>query len=146
LRRIPLLLWLAAATLLPACAPRLAPPGGLPGGPAPEAAVERFLQLAGSRDYSGMGWYFGTSAGPIIQRDPIGEVEQRMYGLASLLTHDSFVVGIGAPVPGRQNEARSFQVEMRSGNQSLQVPFTVVRGPRERWYVEQVAVEAIIRR
>jgi hypothetical protein len=145
-RRIPLVLMLAAATLLMACAPRLAPPGGVAGAPVPEAAVERFLQLAGSRDYSGMGWYFGTSAGPIIQRDAIGAVEQRMYGLASLLTHDSFVVGNGTPVPGRQNEARNFQVEMRSGNQSMQVPFTTVRGPRDRWYVEQVAVDAIIRR
>jgi hypothetical protein len=137
---------LTAASLLTACAPRLAPPGGLAGAPVPEAAVERFLQLAHARDYSGMGWYFGTSAGPIIQRDPIVDVEQRMYGLASLLTHDSFVIGNGTPVPGRQNEARNFQVEMRSGNQSMQVPFTAVRGPRERWFVEQVAVDAIIRR
>jgi hypothetical protein len=128
---------------LVACAPRLSPPGGAPGAPAAPAAVERFMQFAAVRDYAGMGWVFGTSAGPIIQRDPVPEVEQRMYALASLLEHDGFAVGAGTPVPGRAQEALRFDVSVRRGFRTLQVPFTTVRGPGNRWYVEQVAVEAI---
>jgi len=133
----------ALAVIVAACSPRLSPPGGLAGAPAPEAAVERFLQLAGTRDYSGMGWFFGTASGPVILRDPVGEVEERMFGLASLLTHDSFVVGNGSPVPGRGRVAMQFQVVLQSGGRTLRVPFVAVQGPRDRWFVEQVAVEAI---
>jgi hypothetical protein len=126
-----------------ACSPRLAPPGGLEGAPAPPAAVERFLQLASDQDYSGMGWVFGTSEGPIIRRDPAPQVEQRMYALANLLEYDSFDVGSGSPVPGRTGDAMRFNVSLRRGPQTIQVPFTVVRGPQSRWFVEQLGVEAL---
>jgi hypothetical protein len=106
-------------------------------------AVERFLQLALERNYSAMGWVFGTSSGPINARDPRVEVEQRMYGLANLLESDGFVVGAARPVPGRMEEAVSLSVALRRGSQRFQVPFTVVRGPQGRWFVEQIGVESI---
>lgn len=132
--------------LLTACAPRLSAPGGVPGAPAPPAAVERFLQLAAARDYATMGWIFGNANGPILDRDPVPEVEQRMYALAGILQHDGFVVGNGVPVPGRTSDAVLFDVIMTRGATSVRVPFTAVRGPRSRWFVERVDVEAIIGR
>jgi hypothetical protein len=142
--RLPVsLLVLLGATLATGCAPRLAPPGGVAGAPAPAAAVERFLQLAAERDYGAMGWLFGTNAGPILRRDPVPEVEQRMYALASLLEHDSYVIGSGSPVPGRTGDAVRFEVVLRRGSQGYTVPFTTVRGPQQRWFVEQLAIEAI---
>ena len=143
MRRPFLLLVLIGSVALAACAPRLAPPGGLAGAPAAPAAVERFLQLAAERDYSGMGWVFGTAEGPVIRRDPVGEVEQRMYALANLLAYDSFVVGAGNPVPGRPGEAITFNLVIRRGQQSYQVPTIAVRGPQNRWFVEQLAVDAL---
>lgn len=137
------LLLLVAVLLVSACAPRLSPPGGLAGAPAAPAAVERFLQLAKERDFAAMGWLFGTSDGPIMARDPAGQVEQRMYALASLLDHDSFVVSSGSPVPGRTGEALRFDVVLHRGARSVTVPFTAVRGPQQRWFVEQLAVEAL---
>ncbi|HUE95056.1 MAG TPA: hypothetical protein VMN39_00260 [Longimicrobiaceae bacterium] len=134
-----LLLVLAVAS----CGPRMIPPGGLAGAPAAPVAVERFLQLASDRDYYGMGWVFGTPAGAILTRDPRPEVEQRMFALASILEHDGFIVPNGRPVPGRAGEAIVFDVIMTQGNQNYRVPFTAVRGPRDRWYVEQIGVEAI---
>ena len=131
------------ASLLAACASGLQPPGGLPGAPAASAAVERFLQLAADDDYSGMGWIFGTTDGPILERDPPAEVEQRMFAIASILEHDGFVVGNSSPVPGRLNEAFVYEVIVTLGAQNNRVPFTVVQGPRGRWFVEQVGVEAI---
>lgn len=114
-----------------------------PGAPAAPAAVERFLQLANVKDYVGMGWIFGTNAGAILSRDPPAEVEQRMYALASLLSHEGFVVGNGLPVPGRTAEAVVFDVIVTQPGRNLRVPFTAVRGPGNRWYVESLDVEAL---
>jgi len=125
------------------CASGARPPGGLAGAPAPLAAVEQVLQYAAEKDYRAMGWVFGTMEGAIAQRDPMPEVEQRMYVLANVLTHDGFVIGGGTPVPGRTGSAMAFDVTLRRGNRTFQVPFTTVRGPRDRWYVEQFDVEAI---
>jgi hypothetical protein len=134
---------LVLVLLLAACGPRLPRPVDGPGGPAAAAVVERFLQLAHDRQYVQMGWVFGNAQGAVIQSWPQAEVEQRMYALARLLEHDSFLVGPGAAVPGRIGAAERFQVQLRAGNRQFQVPFTAVRGPGQRWYVEQVAVEAI---
>ena len=109
----------------------------------PAAAVERFLQLASDRSYLEMGWVFGTEEGPVLDRWPRPEVEQRMYALANVLQHDAFVVGNGTPVPGRVGKAIRFQVTLQRGSRQVQVPIVAVQGPRGRWLVEQVDVEAL---
>lgn len=134
---------LILALTIAGCGSRMSPPGGLAGAPAAPAAVERFLQLAGDDDYTGMGWVFGTSEGAILTRDPPAQVEQRMYAIASILEHDGFVVGNGSPVPGRLNDAIVFDVIITEGTRDLRVPFTTVRGPGGRWFVEQVDIEAV---
>jgi hypothetical protein len=134
---------LVTLLLIGGCASGGGAPGGAPGAPAAPAAVERFLQLARDKDYSGMAWVFGNSEGAIVERDPVAEVEQRMYALANLLEHDSFTVGDPSPVPGRAGDAVRFDVAIRRGLQTRQVPFTVVLGPQNRWFVEQLGVEAL---
>lgn len=138
-----LILGAAAALLLAGCASGMNPPGGLAGAPAGTAAVEQFLRLAAASDYNGMGWIFGTSDGPILARDPRSVVEQRMFALAEILEHDGFIVGNGSPVPGRLNDAIVYDVIMTRGARNLTVPFTTVRGPDGRWFVEQVDLEAV---
>jgi hypothetical protein len=134
----------ALATLLfAACGGRVPPPAAAPGAPASAAAVERFLQLAGEKDYVQMGWVFGTEQGPVITRHPLPEVEKRMYALANLLQHTTFELGDGSPVPGRSGVAESFNVRIQTGGGTKQVPFVAVRGPDGRWFVERVSVEAI---
>lgn len=132
-----------AAVLVMGCASGPRPPGGLAGAPAPVEAIGQFLEYAGDGDYVSMGWVFGTTDGPIARRDPLPEVEQRMYALANLLGHDSFAIAGGSPVPGRTGTALSYDVTLHRGNRTFQVPFTAVRGPADRWYVEQLNVEAV---
>ena len=129
--------------LLSACGGRVPPPENGPGGPVASAAVERFLQLAGSKSYVQMGWVFGTAAGPVMRQWPLPEVEQRMYALATVLQHDSFVVGRESPVPGRAGAAVRFESQLLRQGRTFQVPVVAVRGPQGRWYVEQVDVQAI---
>lgn len=106
-------------------------------------AVERFLQLAGRHDYAGMGLLFGTVEGPILARDGASQVEQRMFGLASLIEYDRFIVGSGSPVPGRAGVALRFDVILVRGDRTLQIPITAVKGPGRRWFVEQMTVELL---
>lgn len=116
------------------------------GAAGPELAIDRFLRSAAARDYVAMGWIFGTVDGAILQRDPAGQVEQRMYALAHLIEHDGFTIGPASPVPGRTGEALLFEVVLRQGAESAPLPFITVRGPGGSWYVEQLAVEAITSR
>ena len=113
-----------AVTLLAACAGHVSPPKSGPGAPAAAVAVDRFLQLAGAKDYVQMGWVFGTEAGPVIARDALPDVERRMYALATVLENDTYVVGTGAPVPGRIGRAEVFTVRLVHGTRSYAVPFT----------------------
>jgi hypothetical protein len=90
-----------------------------------------------------MGWYFGTSDGPVNLRDEPSNVEKRMYALASVLQNNGYVIGTGSPVPGRVGAAQGFRVRVMQNGTEKQVPFVVVRGPGERWLVEQVDVQAL---
>jgi len=136
-------LFLVVLLTLAGCAGRLSPPAGGPGAPAAAAAVERFLQLAAEKDYLQMGWVFGTSDGAVLEDWPPPEVEQRMYGLATLLQHDSFVLGSGSPVPGRVGEAIACRARLSRGTSRFDVPMVAVRGPGGRWFVETVDVQSV---
>lgn len=138
LRILPLLLVFAAA-----CGPSVRMPQGGPGAEMPAAAVERFLRLAAEKEYVEMGWVFGTENGPVIRRDSPEDVERRMFALASLLENEMFVVRSQSPVPGRVGAAMQFDVLITQRGREYTVPFTTVRGPGQRWFVEQVRVEAI---
>ncbi|HEX2094205.1 MAG TPA: hypothetical protein VHG28_17510 [Longimicrobiaceae bacterium] len=138
-RLVPLLL----LSILAACGGSRPRPQSTPGAPAPAAAVERFLRLAAEKDYAEMGWLFGTTEGPVIRRDPPGDVERRMYALASVLEHTEFSIRGQEPVPGRTGGAVRLTVQLAQRGRRVDVPFVAVRGPEQRWYVEQVGVEAL---
>lgn len=129
--------------MLSACATYVPRAEGAPGAPAAQAAVERFLLESTEKDYVQMGWLFGTTDGPIIERDPVSDVERRMYAIANVLTHTSYSVDRQYPVPGRIGEAIRFDVQLMRGEREYLVPFTVVQGPEGRWFVEQVDIEAV---
>ena len=113
------------------------------GGLAPALVVERFLQAANRSDLATMARLFGTRDGPVAERDPRAEVEQRMYALASILRHDDYALQGERLVPGRTGEAVQIVVRMRIGSRQVPVPFTVVRTERRGWLVEQIDIEAI---
>lgn len=144
LPRLRRLLPLAVLLLVSACASAAPPaPQGTPGAPAPSAAVERFLRLSQDKDYVQMGWLFGTAEGPVMRRDPGPDVERRMYALATVLQNQGYTIRGEEPIPGRIGTAVRVNVQLQQGNRRPEVPFVAVRGPDSRWFVEQVAVEAI---
>lgn len=140
--RLPRLRFLAVL-LLAACASAPPAPQSTPGAPAPSAAVERFLQLSGDKDYVEMGWLFGTAEGPVMRRDPASDVEKRMYALATVLQNEGYTIRGEEPIPGRIGAAVRVNVQLHQGSRRPSVPFVAVRGPDARWFVEQVGVESI---
>jgi hypothetical protein len=142
-RYLLLFLSLFVVLSLSACGGGIPRPAAGPGAVAPAAAVERFLQLAADKQYLEMGWVFGTEEGPVIQQWPAAEVEKRMYALATVLQHGSFVVGAGSPIPGRTGRAVGFRVVLQRGGRQVESPVVAVQGTGDRWYVEQVDVEAL---
>ena len=140
--RFPLVLGLLAVAAV-SCRTYVPPARGAPGATGPTVAVERFLRHAAAKEYSQMGWIFGTAQGPLLRRDPPAEVERRMYALATVLEHTTFAVQGENPVPGRAGAAVQLPVRVVQRGRDYVVPFTAVRGPDGRWFIEQIGVEAI---
>lgn len=120
-----------------------AAPQGAPGASAPSAAVEQLLRLAGRKQYLEMGYVFGTAQGPVALRDAPRDVERRMYGMAAVLENDRFTILDESPIPGTVGQGVRLTVQLRKGDRTFDVPFTTVRGPGERWFVEMVDLERV---
>ena len=101
------------------------------------------MRHAAAKEYAQMGWIFGTAKGPLVRRDPPSDVERRMYALATVLEHSTFAVQGENPVPGRAGAAVQMPVRLTQRGREYTVPFTAVRGPDGRWFIEQIGVEAV---
>jgi hypothetical protein len=121
------------------------PRGAEVGAPSPAGAVEQFMGHVAARQINEMGWVFGTRTGAVAARDPADDVRKRMAGLATVLRHERFALQGLTPFVGRA-DARQVLVELRRGRRTYQVPFTVVQGPRGRWYVENVDIQSLVGR
>ena len=116
-------------------------PAGVGAAMAPAAAVEQFMGLAAQQRYVEMGYVFGTARGPLAEQQAPERVSRRMQAIASVLRHDTYSMTGVVPVAGRA-EARQVTVQLRQGQRTVNVPFTVVQGPGGRWLVEVVDLEA----
>lgn len=132
-----------ALLVLMACSgtAQTARPAGTPGGAAPAATVEAFLQLAAQKNYAQMGYLFGTREGAIINRDREAQVERRMYTIATILENQRFVIRDQSAIPGR-SDAVQLNVQLTQRGQTVDVPFVLVRSG-DRWFVEQIDLERI---
>jgi hypothetical protein len=126
------------------------------GGSSPEQAVEVFLTAAqeGTRSlragnmseadkaYERMAAVFGTEAGSIRRSHPAGEVRDRMIVLAGCLRPDQFRLS-GSPDPQAWSKKRtSVTVELKRDGQTVVLPFKLVLGRGERWFIEQIDLTA----
>ena len=126
-----------ALVFLAAC--HSGPRGGVdqPGAATPALAIERFLGAAKAQDLHGLAMAWGTDRGPARDVVDKGQIEKRELIMICYLNHDTFSVKSEAPAPAGR---RAFTVELRRGALSRTSTFTTVRGPAERFYVEQVAL------
>lgn len=131
---------------LPACRAAAPVPGGAPvaqsgpGAGTPSGAVDGFLQAARATDVPAMSRLFGTTGGPITEREPAEAVEKRMRALACYLTHDSARIVENLPGVGA---GRAVTVELKQRELTRQTRFSAVPGPGGRWFVEQFDINAL---
>lgn len=130
----------------------MAPPGQVEGAASPEQAVEVFLEAArqaqqakaggafgdADRAYERMAAVFGTERGTIRRSYSAEEVRGRMLVLAACLRPSSFRI-LTQPDPAAwQRKRAGVTVELTRGNATATLPFRLVLGRQDRWFIEQI--------
>ena len=135
MKRVALLLLSFAA----ACA-------SLPGGGAgtgaesPSAAIQQFLSAAQRKDLTAMANVWGTEKGPASQTMNQRELERRELIMIQCLPHEQAT--LGTPAPSEAGRLR-IPVELTLLTRKAKPIFTVVRGPKDRWYVENLEIDQL---
>jgi len=123
----------------PAPAPATAS-ANLPGAGAPRQAVERFLGAAKAQDLQELSIAWGTSKGPARDQFERTELEKRLIVMQGC--YDAEKYHIVDEQPG-DNGKRVLRVELTKGTVTKTPRFTTVKGPSDRWYVEDADFAAV---
>ena len=114
--------------------------GELTGGAAPQVAVEQFLRAVNAKDLQAMSAVFGTRNGPARETMDRTELEKREIILACYFAHDS--ARVISDTPGQQGH-HDLRVELKKGNLTRQTTFFTIKGPGDRWYVDNMDIAAV---
>jgi len=114
--------------------------GQLTGAAAPQVAVDQFLKAVNLKDLQAMSTVFGTKNGPARETMDRAELEKREIILACYFAHDS--ARILGDSPGLQNH-RDVRVELKKGSLTRQTTFYTIKGPGDRWYVDNMDIASV---
>ncbi|HJP59315.1 MAG TPA: hypothetical protein VJ865_04935 [Gemmatimonadaceae bacterium] len=134
---------IAGVFLLAACSSathNAANTGQLTGAAAPQIAVGEFLKAVNAKDLQAMSTFFGTKNGPARETMDRTELEKREIILACYFAHDS--ARILGETPGLQSH-RDVRVELKKGNLTRQTTFFTIKGPGDRWYVDNMDIASV---
>lgn len=110
------------------------------GSVAPSMATEQFLRAANAGDLQAMSAQWGTKDGPARESMDRTQLEKRLTILACYFKHDSArVVGEASGTGGH----RDVRIELKKGNLVRQTTFYTVKGPGDRWYVENMDIASV---
>jgi hypothetical protein len=110
------------------------------GAPSPSAAIEQFLAAAQRKDLAAMAAVWGTEKGPASKTMNKKELERREFIMIECLPHEKATLGQSGP--GEGGRVR-IPVEIVLLNRKATPAFTVVRGPKKRWYVENLEIDQL---
>jgi hypothetical protein len=110
------------------------------GGPTARAAVQQFLTAVRAQDLQAMSTVFGTSRGPSRDNMDREQLEKRLIILQCYFNHDKF--RILGEVPGEAAH-RVITVELTRGRLVKSPRFYVIRGPADRWFVDNMEIAAV---
>lgn len=129
-----------------ACRSASPPPSGsaaasnLPGAAGPRQAVERFLGAANNQDLQEMAIAWGTAKGPARDQFERTELEKRLIVMQTCYDTDKHRIVDEVPA---DNGKRILRVELTKGAVTKTPRFTTVKGPSDRWYVEDADFAAV---
>lgn len=143
-RAILLLLVVVACRSGSTAAPNTSVGGGgssnLPGAAAPRQAVERFLGAAKNQDIQDMAVAWGTASGPARDRFERPELEKRLVLMQACYDNEKYRIVDDQP---GDNGKRMLRVEITRAGITKTPRFTTVKGPSNRWYVEDADFAAV---
>lgn len=141
MKRLVILLFALAACSHGAAPATGAAPSGQQGGAAtPRRAVETFLNAVAAQDLQGMSLIWGTSKGPAREVVDRAQLEKRELIMQCYLGHDKFQILSDTP---QRPDLHVLHVSLTKGTITRETTFTTVRGPRDRWYVQEAALEPV---
>jgi hypothetical protein len=129
-----------ASNTLPAGTTNTAINGGLTGAAAPRLAVDQFLDAAHAGDLQAMSAVFGTDKGAardIMDRD---QLEKREIILQCFFNADSHRI-VSETVDASGHHV--IRTELTKNRLVRQPNFFVVRGPGDRWYVDNMEIAVV---
>jgi hypothetical protein len=115
-------------------------PSGAAGGPDASSAVRGFMAAAKLQSVQSLALWWGDTQGPtrdLIARD---ELEKRELIMLKCLKHDRYdVVGEAPTTSG----AHDIVLNVMYRNSAATTHLTVVAGPHNRWYVQDVDLKPL---
>lgn len=131
-----------ALLLLPLTAACASLPGAGSGSGAesPNAAIRQFLDGAKRKDLPAMASVWGTEKGPAGNSMDRKELERREFIMMQCLAHEKSTIGASGPGEGGRLK---IPVQLTAGSRTASPTFTVVKGPRARWYVENFDIDQL---
>lgn len=112
----------------------------LVGASSPRLAVEQFLTAVRAQDLQAMSVVFGTSNGPSRDNMDREQLDKRLIILQCYFNHDkSRMLG---ETPGEGGH-RIFTVELTRGRLVKSPRFYAIKGPGERWFVDNMEIAAV---
>lgn len=124
-----------------ACTHTTVPGTPLTGAPTPRLAAEGFLNAARAGDLQAISTFWGDETGPARDHLDRQDLDQRLVILQSCYTHDQFT--LTEESVGSTADKRIFRVQLFRGTKSKTPTFTMVKGPSNRWYVQNADYPAM---
>lgn len=128
---------------LAACTHAAPPSAGMPQSPgevSARKAVETFLGAVRAQDLQAMSLIWGTEKGPARDVVDRAQLEKRELIMQCYLGHDKFQILSDTP---QRPDLHVLHVSLTKGTITRETTFTAVRGPRDRWYVQEAALEPV---
>ena len=112
----------------------------LVGASTPVMAVEQFLAAVRATDLQAMSVVFGTSSGPARDNMEREQLDKRLIILQCYFNHDKSRMLSETPGEGGH---RVFTVELTRGRFVRSPRFYAIKGPNERWFVDNMEIAAV---
>jgi hypothetical protein len=128
----------AQATTSTGSAGAVATPGAV-GTNSARAALDQFLDGVKSQDVQAMSQVWGTTKGAAREQIPRAELEKRILVMQCYFSHDNYKV-LG---DSRTERGHIFRVQLTKGNLTRETSFYTVRGPSNRWFVENADMDPV---
>jgi hypothetical protein len=128
------------ALLVGACSRNPGVGSQLTGAVAPRLAAEQFMRAVAAQDLQAMSVVWGTEKGAARDQLDRAELDKRLIMIQACYAHDRYSVGDELPGPGGH---RMVKVTISRGRTTKTPNFEMVKGPSERWYVQDADFDAM---